>query len=115
MMKEYGIRGNYQYDLYPFPAPNKHLNAYNSGFGEVYQDAMGEHETTSTGEGGIMITNSFGMSPELSGHLNAMGIMGNYQYDLYPFPAPNKGLLSSVSKFGKKKRKKRVRKKRKVR
>lgn len=32
---------------------------------------------------------SFGMSRELKQHLEAAGIINNYKYDFYPFPAPN--------------------------
>ena len=36
-------------------------------------------------------------------YMNSMGIDGNYQFDLFPHPAPNYVLNKAVSTFGKKK------------
>jgi hypothetical protein len=33
-MKEYGINGDYQYGLYPYPSPNVYLNRQMSNFGK---------------------------------------------------------------------------------
>lgn len=111
-MKEHGINGDYQYGLYPFPSPNKALTGYYSGFGEGITDIGGtETGPAEDGNGKIYINSSFGMSPELNSHLKQIGIMGDYQYDLFPYPSPNGGLTADVSRFGKKRKKRNTKRK----
>jgi len=83
-MKEKGIPYNYQYDFYPYRAPNYALMNRSSSFG---LNPLGSNQA-----------------------LNSMGIIGDYQYDFYPWPSPNGQMLSMVSQYGRR-RKRRVNKK----
>jgi len=87
---KYGSIGNYQDNLYPWSSPSHETVSF------------GEEKIAPQSDGGVLITNSFGMSPELRHHLTSMGIIGNYQENLYPLSSHNHETVS----FGKKKVKK---------
>lgn len=78
-MKEYGIRGDYQTALFPYPAVNSRVNSiYGSKFGSRF------------------------------GNLDSIGIRGDYQTAFFPYPAINAELNAIYgSKFGKKRKTKR--------